>query len=86
MSHQMTWYILAHMPYFRRPGHIYCTVKPKDTTLLNILNKTTSTEMDQINVAMMGYEEPQCKSLVASYWFWQNLNAQKRCMLVSSID
>jgi len=22
MSHQMTWYILAHMPYFRRPGHI----------------------------------------------------------------
>ena len=21
MSHQMTWYILAHMPYFRRPGH-----------------------------------------------------------------
>ena len=25
MSHQMTWYILAHMPYFRRPGHLfYC--------------------------------------------------------------
>jgi len=23
MSHQMTWYILAHMPYFRWPGHIY---------------------------------------------------------------
>ena len=22
MSHQMSWYILAHMPYFRRPGHI----------------------------------------------------------------
>ena len=22
MSHQMTWYILAHMPYFHRPGHI----------------------------------------------------------------
>ena len=21
MSHKMTWYILAHMPYFRRPGH-----------------------------------------------------------------
>ena len=24
MSHQMIWYILAHMPYFRRPGHILC--------------------------------------------------------------
>ena len=23
MYHQMTWYILAHMPYFRRAGHIY---------------------------------------------------------------
>ena len=23
MSHQMTWYILAHMPYFRRPSHKY---------------------------------------------------------------
>ena len=23
ISHQMTWYILAHMPYFCRPGHIY---------------------------------------------------------------
>ena len=23
MCHQMTWYILAHMPYFRRPGHIF---------------------------------------------------------------
>ena len=23
MFHQMTWYILAHMPYFRRPGHIW---------------------------------------------------------------
>ena len=22
MSHQMTWYILAHMPYFRKPGHL----------------------------------------------------------------
>ena len=22
MSHQMTWYILAHMPYFCRPNHI----------------------------------------------------------------
>jgi len=25
MSHQMTWYILAHMPYFHRPSHI-CTI------------------------------------------------------------
>ena len=22
MSHQMTWYILAHIPYFHRPSHI----------------------------------------------------------------
>ena len=26
MSHQMTWYILAHMPYFRRPGHIFQSI------------------------------------------------------------
>jgi len=25
--HQMTWYILAHMPYFRRPGHICILAK-----------------------------------------------------------
>ena len=23
MSHQITWYILAHMPCFRRPSHLY---------------------------------------------------------------
>ena len=32
MSHQMTWYILAHMPYFCRPGRIYtsCVYTSKD--------------------------------------------------------
>ena len=33
--------------------------------------------MDQINAAMMGYEKPQCKSLVASYWFWQKSQCSK---------
>jgi len=27
MSHQMTWYILAHVPYFCRPSHILRKVK-----------------------------------------------------------
>ena len=31
MSHQMTWYILAHMPYFRRPGHVLVGAAIKST-------------------------------------------------------
>jgi len=27
MSHQMTWFILAHMPCFRRPGHIWWLIR-----------------------------------------------------------
>ena len=38
ISHQMTWYILAHMPYFRRPGHKYFI----DTTTRSLYSKVHS--------------------------------------------
>ena len=31
LSHQMTWYILSHMPYVRRPGHICCLITLNET-------------------------------------------------------
>ena len=32
----MTWYILARMPYFRRPGHILCSAMPNQFCLVVI--------------------------------------------------
>ena len=44
MSHKMTWYILAHMPYFRRRSHIYyrtlCGRDQREKCALNALKHT----------------------------------------------
>ena len=66
MSHKMAWYILVHMPYFRRPSHIwwhlysteYHTVNIRDHGGLGFLNSHS-----KISILLTNWLMPSAKHI-----------------------